>query len=118
MNLCRQPIYRKETFTDAMEKAFLAWLRTLPCCVTNADAPSDPAHVRRITQGAAIACKPKLYAVPLCHEVHAYQHQHGEAACLATYAGLRLSVEKAKQWFDNKAFFHREVFLDKIWGKQ
>lgn len=108
----------KEPYSEKQEKAFIAWLKTLPCCITGKE-PSEPAHVRRVSQGAGMGRKPRLYAIPLCHEAHAYQHQYGEFSCLKIYKSPDFvkSIEEAKKWFDDQAFFYREVFLEKIWGK-
>lgn len=63
--------------TDA---EFLDWIRGQPCCVCDAQAPSEAAHVRRIANGAGTGIKPKYSAVPLCRKHHTLQHQKGESA--------------------------------------
>lgn len=77
------------------DPAFLAFLRTKPCCVCGALAPSDAAHIRMAC--AAIGKEPPgmqqkpddKYAVPLCRPIlgssdpgdigcHALQHAEGD----------------------------------------
>jgi hypothetical protein len=76
------------------DKDFLAWLRTQKCAFCghekNEYVPIEAAHVRRVANGAGVAIKPEYSAIPLCHDCHAKQHQHGE------------SILGGKEWFDKK----------------
>lgn len=118
MNLTKRPIFQKDEFTDATEKAFLRWLRTLCSAIDQAKDDIVAAHVRRVNQGSGIATKPKLYAIPLTREQHDFQHQHGELKCLIHFTGRNWTLADARKWFEDQAFFYRNVFLDEIWGKQ
>lgn len=74
------------------DKEYLAWLRKQPCCFCKTDAEAngqnEPAHVRRVANGAGTGIKPEYSAITLCHGHHAQQHQHGESAL------------GGKDWFD------------------
>lgn len=67
---------------------FLEWCKLQKCVVCGLVPHyegetyifSEPAHVRRIAEGAGVAIKPPFCAVPMCHKDHAKQHQHGESA--------------------------------------
>lgn len=53
-------------------------IRQHACCVCDAEAPIEVAHVR-LGSGAGMGQKPHDYlAVPLCKTCHAAQHRHGE----------------------------------------
>ncbi len=101
----------KDPYTAAQERKFLEWLRTLPCCITHRK-PVEACHVRRVGMGSGMGRKPRLFAIPLAPEVHRYQHQHGEAACLIKYFVNFWSISPfAKEWFEQKALFYRKEFL-------
>lgn len=65
---------------------YLAWLRTLPCCISGKNPPSDAAHIRsgsikynkRPTGGSEKASD--RWALPLSREVHAELHSMNELA--------------------------------------
>lgn len=68
------------------DKAFLAFIRTLPCAVCGQWADwekrrCEAAHVRR-AHNSGTATKPLFSAVPLCANHHRAQHQHGETAVM------------------------------------
>lgn len=68
----------------------------------------DPAHVRRTAEGSGTAEKPPYYAVPLTHEQHLMQHQHGEKACLDAFKTDRdFTPAEARAWFESKAEHYR-----------
>jgi hypothetical protein len=67
----------------------LAFVRTLPCLSCGARGPSEPAHVRCETDGAAGRKPGDRYVVPLCSGCHAQQHRVGEI----TFWGERLAWE-------------------------
>ena len=77
---------------------FLAWLRLQPCAICKRQAPSEAAHVRRIAAGAGVGIKPEYSAIPLCHEHHAAQHQHGESAIGGKEAVDRMAAAALTNW--------------------
>lgn len=103
--------------TDA---EFLDWIRTQPCAITGmrdyhkdeatgiVTERCDPAHVRRIANGAGVAEKPPYSAIPLLHALHDEQTKHGEAALYKSsmlgVAAFNESDAKAfvKEWMDKK----------------
>lgn len=52
--------------------AYLAWVRTLPCCACQATAPSEPHHVRTKAAGGS-----DWDTVPLCRVCHSEAHLRG-----------------------------------------
>lgn len=76
------------------DEEFIKWVRTQKCSRCGKEAPSEAAHVRRITNGAGTGIKPKYSVIPLCRECHAKQHQHGESSIAS------------KEWFDKKRVFY------------
>lgn len=66
-------------------------------------------HVRRVAEGSGTAEKPPYFAVPMTHEQHQYQHQHGEAAVVGRFlpGAFRDCEEKAAKisavWFEKQA---------------
>ena len=106
----RSPEVWKHIGTDTQ---FRLWVQNQPSCITaNQDATDagpkcEAAHVRRA--GESGTGHKALYAcVPLTHEEHAYQHQHGELETLWKYIGEDdeknrvVDVEGAKDWFNKK----------------
>lgn len=70
------------------DKAFLEFIRRLPCAVCGAWADyvnghgiSQAAHVRR-ANNSGIGIKPLFSAIPLCQECHHKQHQYGESSVM------------------------------------
>lgn len=56
----------------------LRHVRSFACCVCDADAPIEAAHVRLGSDGG-MGFKPSdLFAVPLCRDCHQRQHTQGE----------------------------------------
>ena len=95
MNLTGQGVYQRETRDD---KKFLAWLKTLPCCVCGAYPPSDPAHVR-LGGRSIMGGKPKFSAVPCCRKCHQKQHQHGHLSIMPTELWLELADKYRERFF-------------------
>ena len=56
----------------------LAFIRQLACVACGTAVPSEAAHVRSGSDGAAGMKPSDRYAVPLCSSCHALQHQFGE----------------------------------------
>lgn len=120
---------RQQTTTKATRKrraerkredeGFIEWVRTQPSALTgnysewvNGEGRNPACHIKRAATGGT-AFKPKFACIPLTHEEHAYQHQHGEAACLTRFLGGTWTRETAADWFDHQAEHHR-----KIWEEQ
>ena len=106
----------KEKYNKQQETKFLAWLRLKPSCVSGRMDGIQAAHVRRVSEGAGIGVKPRLYAVPLSLVEHFDQHQYGELTCLKKHYYNQKEIENfnaqdAKDWFDRKANEYRESFL-------
>jgi len=64
----------------------------------------DPAHVRRTSEGSGTAQKPPYFAVPLTHDQHLTQHNHGEDA-LERY--FDEPPEDMGAWLEKKADHYR-----------
>lgn len=59
-------------------RAYLAWLRMQPCCITGKTIGVEAAHVRR-GNGGGMGIKPSdLRALPLHADEHRLQHTMGE----------------------------------------
>jgi hypothetical protein len=58
----------------------------------------DPAHVRRIADGAGVALKPAYSAIPLCHDHHVEQHRVGEAILGGKEAVDRARIKHVQDW--------------------
>jgi hypothetical protein len=86
---------------------YLEWCKHQPCAYCkkapywdgNTEILSDPAHVRRIANGAGEALKPPFSAIPLCHDDHLRQHNDGESAL------------GGKEWFDKQRIDHVRQWL-------
>lgn len=89
------------------DKEYQDYLRTKPCAHCkwtphyefDLFVPSEPAHVRRVSDGAGTAIKPKYAAIPLCPtgkglSCHQNQHQQGE------------SFLGGKEWVDQARINH------------
>src|SRR5437773_287420 len=62
----------------------LAFIRQLACVACGAAAPSEAAHVRSGSDGAAGIKPSDRYSVPLCTTCHALQHRFGELTFWST----------------------------------
>lgn len=64
--------------TVVRSKKHMKFIRTLPCCMSFNNPPSDPAHISK-GSGRGVAIKADdSRIVPLNHELHARQHNVGE----------------------------------------
>lgn len=89
--------------TDA---EYLEWCRNQKCAhcdkaprwEMDTFIPSEAAHVRRVANGSGTAIKPPFSAIPLCHEDHANQHQHGEDAIGGKDKVDKMRLEHVKRW--------------------
>lgn len=79
-NLLGLPVYQKGSKKPRKEKindnAFLAWLRTLPCCVCGKNQPSEACHYRTAAN-SGIGIKPLWSSIPMCHSCHMESHRIG-----------------------------------------
>lgn len=95
-------------------KAFARFVGSLLSCL-DGNYPCECCHVRRINQGAGIGRKPPFYAVPMTHEQHVFQHQHGELACLQKYVpAVNWTLDSAKWFFENEAMKVRVNWMEKL----
>lgn len=80
--------------------AYLAWIRSLPCCVCGAPPQSEASHhgPRGVSQKAT-----DLRAVPLCGDDHRHWHQHG------TLPGR--TRDQSERFLDARAFEAIEGFM-------
>lgn len=79
------------------DKNYLLWLREQPCVACGAHPPSDPAHVRLNGRGG-MGMKPKFSAVPLCHQHHLMQHQHGQTTIMSNDMWLYHAGESLRNY--------------------
>lgn len=87
---------------------YLDWCRDQPCANPNCEfvphwemdrwVRCEPAHVRRVADGAGVAIKPSYAAVPLCHDCHALQHQKGESAIVGKVGFDKLRIVHVQNW--------------------
>lgn len=87
---------------------YLDWCRDQPCANPNCEfvphwemdrwVRCEPAHVRRVADGAGVAIKPSYAAVPLCHDCHAIQHQKGESAIVGKVGFDKLRIVHVQNW--------------------
>lgn len=102
------------------DSLYQAWCRQQPCAVCggyNYDPDTgiqqnEYGHVRR-ANNAGTAYKPGYSGVPLCHEHHYLQHNHGELAAYVETLGdpeaaKTATPAQAKEWFDREAAQHLE----------
>lgn len=104
-----------------------AWIQRQPSCVSkkfseyvNGEGRCIAAHVRRASD-AGTAFKPEYHQIPLTDEEHQIQHSAGEVGLLLRCAGIgsqmhRIaassnSLQAAKEWFYEKAFFYRRRWV-------
>lgn len=89
--------------TDA---AYLDWLKYQKCThcgwVPHWEmehyVPCDPAHVRRVADGAGTSRKPEYSAIPLCHKCHEEQHRIGESYLGGKEAVDKLRIQHVQDW--------------------
>jgi len=93
--LFRTPEVWKVMGTDAQ---FLQWVRTNPCRVCKARAPSEAAHVRRVASGAGTGIKPEYAAIALCSKHHKQQHDHGEGHLGGKELFNKWRIESVHAW--------------------
>ncbi len=88
------------------DEEYLDWCRAQKCAHCG-KAPrwemetfiwSEAAHVRRVANGAGTAIKPPFSAIPLCHDDHQKQHQHGEDAIGGKDKFDKLRLDHVKRW--------------------
>lgn len=86
------------------DKAFLAYIRHLPCAVcgawadyVNGQGVSEAAHIRRASNSGT-GIKPLFSAIPLCHACHSKQHQHGETALMPKEMWDFMATKYLKLW--------------------
>lgn len=83
---------------------YLDWLRGQPCagnamqCSHQCVGDIVPAHVRRVSNGAGMALKPRYSAIPLCSSLHQIQHQNGESAIAPTEEWDRQRILHVERW--------------------
>ena len=78
-------VARSKSKPDLRRRArHLAFIRQLPCVACSTAAPSEAAHVRSGSDGAAGIKPSDRYSVPLCSSCHALQHQFGELTFWST----------------------------------
>ena len=65
----------------------LGFIRQLSCVACGKAAPSEAAHVRTGTDGAAGLKPSDRYSLPLCNSCHSLQHEFGE---LTFWGALRM----------------------------
>lgn len=82
------------------DEKHLAWIKTLPCCVWNRPAPSDPAHIRKGSYSGVGQKPDDFLVVPLCHELHHLQHNIGEVTFWNTHGGLLNAKKLAMDLYD------------------
>lgn len=109
----------KQEFTEKQERDFLAWIRTLPSCLSG-KRPCQSCHVRSVAEGAGTATKPRLYAVPMTQKEHDTQTNQGYLAAIkkhGTVANVEIwyaDIDDGKMglsWFKSRAYEYREKFL-------
>lgn len=89
------------------DKLFIAYIRTLPSCVSGryneyneaGDGRCVAAHVRRVSLGAGTAIKPRYSAVPLTqNEEHSLTHNKGESALKPKWWWDEMREKYVEQW--------------------
>jgi hypothetical protein len=74
------PVHTKKQAPWLRSLNHLAFVRHLPCLACGRGGPSEAAHVRLGTDGAAGRKPGDQYTVPLCAGCHDTQHAFGEAS--------------------------------------
>jgi len=76
---------------------YLAYVRTLPCCVCNKPGPSEPHHIKGVGGFSGAGLKAPDYAsMPMCATCHREMHDHGEgrnAQAIYAIRTIGLAVE-------------------------
>ena len=107
----RTPEVWKAIGTD---KQFRAWIQMQPSALssyfdeTDKGPRCEAAHVRRAGESGT-GYKADYACIPLTHEEHEYQHQHGEKAAFEKYMPgelLAKSIDSEKAWFDRQRIFY------------
>ncbi len=105
---------------EALDKRYRDWISHRPSCLSGLFSEyvdgvgrTIACHTRRAaTSGTAY--KPLFACLPLRHDEHLCQHQHGEAEALKRYGPVSIdepTVEEAKTWFDVQTALYREHWL-------
>ena len=63
--------------------AFLAFVRTKPCCACLKPGPSDADHLQAVGRGSAK--RNDLTAIPACRKCHSQRHQIGNKSMEVIY---------------------------------
>lgn len=109
-------VYHVEIFTEAQERNFLAWIRTLTSVLSRRE-PCQACHIRRVSQGAGTGRKPRLMSVPMTaeeHQMQSTQSYHNAIQECGSYAVLQnfaASGLTAIEWFEQRALNYRSLFL-------
>jgi len=114
--LIRSGFFRVPTVLRAIgtERDFEAWIRQQPSALDGemdwdpetGEGRCEPAHVRRVSEGAGTAEKPPYFATPLTHQQHRFQHDQGEEAALAWFGPPNVEMS-GSEWFQAQADRHR-----------
>ncbi len=110
------------------DKAYREWVQKLPSCLDGKSFSEwipeigewrNPAcHVRRAGR-SGVAFKEEFACIPMTHDQHAYQHNHGELACLMKFSKDKALIAKLKaaipvdaeriavEWFDGQVQKYR-----------
>jgi hypothetical protein len=114
------------------DKRYRQWIQTLPSCLTcdfseyleDGRKVCVAAHVRRAGE-SGLAYKAPFSCVPLRQDQHAYQHNHGELACLLRFTRdpqlkatlLTASPVEAEriagEWFDAQVLRYRKMWRER-----
>jgi len=114
--------------TIGTQAEYVAWTRLQPSCISGGkdhiwggkDRKCEFAHVRR-AGGSGTGYKEDYSGVPLTHEEHTHQHNHGERSCLRKWHKndtFSDSVEAAKEWFDQQAARNLEAWTSIALAKE
>lgn len=81
------------------DKKWLAAVREMPCTVCS-QSPSDPAHIRKFTDGGTSLKPSDCYILPLCRSCHTRQHSTGEITFWGGEDGVRDAIKTAIEAYD------------------
>lgn len=100
MTLASNPRLSKDA--PVRSRAYLDWIRSLPCCACRRMPPSEASHHPRRGHGSVGAKTCDLRTLPLCSECHREWHQRG---CLGLMDGTQTRewveaalVDVLRQW--------------------
>jgi hypothetical protein len=113
------------------DNEYRAWIQTFPSCLSGqfSEYLEDgrrlcvAAHVRR-GGFSGVGYKAPFSCVPMSQTEHAYQHNHGELACLAKFTrdpqlkatllnASAVEAERiAQEWFDTQVLKYREMWRE------